>query len=76
MNILPADLFSLAGYILSIVVAFAAYRFGFARGSRRAHHLWTEWTGITPTELVAREFDRALRRLRRDIGRPADSWPA
>ncbi len=75
MSGLPVDLVSLSGYGLAVIVAAAAYRVGLRAGARRAHHLWMTWTGVSPEELESHRFDRELRRLRRDIGRPADAWP-
>ena len=75
MASLPLTILELAGYVLALVVAVLAYRLGVAAGSRRAHRLWTRWTGISPAELQSRAFDQELRHLRRCIGRPADSWP-
>jgi len=75
MGSLPLTILAFAGYVLALLCALLAYRVGVAVGSRRAHRLWTEWTGISPAELHSRAFDRELRQLRRAIGRPADPWP-
>jgi hypothetical protein len=76
MSGLPLDLAAWPGYVLAILAVVVAYRLGTAVGARRAHRLWTRWTGISPAELQGRAFDRQLRHLRGAIGRPADSWPA
>jgi hypothetical protein len=75
MSNLPASLCTWLGCGLALFVAVLAYRLGSAVGARRAHRLWKDWTGISPGELRTRRFDRELRRLRRDIGRPTDEWP-
>ncbi len=74
MGSLHPTILAFAGYVLALFCALLAYRLGVAVGSRRAHRLWTQWTGISPAELHSRDFDRALRYLRRAIGRPADAW--
>lgn len=74
MGNLPSTILAFAGYLLALLVLLVAYRLGVAVGSRRAHRLWTQWTGISPAELHTRDFDRELRHLRREIGRPADHW--
>ncbi len=75
MKGLPVDLLALTGCVLAVLAAVAAYRVGFAAGSTRAHRLWAEWTGISPAELESHQFDKELRHLRRNIGRPVDPWP-
>ncbi len=75
MGNLLLTILAFAGYVLALLCALLAYRLGVAVGSRRAHRLWTEWTGIRPAELHTRAFDRELRHLRRAIGRQADPWP-
>ena len=75
MGNLPSTVLEFAGYLLALLVLLLAYRLGVAAGSRRAHRLWTQWTGISLAELHSRAFDRELRHLRREIGRPADPWP-
>ncbi|MFB3883160.1 MAG: hypothetical protein ACE149_17970 [Armatimonadota bacterium] len=65
----------LAGYFLAILVGLAAYSLGRRSGAIAAHRLWADWTGIKPGELQSHKFDRELRSLRREIGRPADGWP-
>jgi len=76
MGDIPTELATWAGYALSIIVGLAAYRTGLRVGARSAHAVWTQWTGIRAEELETHEFDRELRALRRDIGRPADAWPS
>jgi hypothetical protein len=69
------DFIGLTGYVLAVVIGFAAYRAGLRAGARAAHSIWTHWTGIRAEELLSHTFDRELRDLRRDIGRPVDAWP-
>jgi hypothetical protein len=61
--------------LLVAPVALAAYLLGRWRGARRADRVWTTWTGIEPSELPTRQFERELRDLRNRIGRAADYWP-
>jgi hypothetical protein len=75
MGSISIDLVTWAGYALAILVGLVAYRVGWRAGARSAHSVWTEWTGIRAEELQTHKFDRELRALRRDIGRPADAWP-
>jgi hypothetical protein len=75
MGDISTELVTWGGYALTIVVGLVAYRMGLRSGTRSAHSVWTEWTGIQPEELQSHEFDRQLRNLRRDIGRPVDAWP-